>query len=66
MYILQAMKLKQRYEKKRMDSKKKRKVLSLLALLVQKVQILTSEEYQAKIHGRGGNVNSRNARNARM
>ena len=60
------MKLKQRYEKKRMDSKKKRKVLSLLALLVQKVQLLTPEEYQAKIHGRGGNVNSRNARNARM
>jgi len=39
------MKLKARYEKKRVDNKKKRK---------------------EKIHGRGGNVNTRNARNARM
>ena len=40
-----ALKLKARYEKKRIESKKKRR---------------------EKVHGRGGNVNTRNARNARM
>ena len=41
----QARKLKARYEKKRIDNKKKRR---------------------DKLHGRGGKVNTRNARNARM